>query len=119
MLTVQRKAGGVGCYAWREDASGRRLHEPGLCAAHRDWYGREKLNRSGAPTACVAGSLETSPCIFYHSLSCKKRHEYSYSIRNNVQPPIKDARPFIAFPYTDSYLRQTFIKFLEYTRFTP
>ena len=54
MLTVQRKAGGVGCYAWREDASGRGLHKARLRGAHRDRHGCGRLKRGGALVACEA-----------------------------------------------------------------
>ncbi len=41
-----------------EQCLGRRLHEAGLCGAHRDRRGCERLNRGDTPAACAASSIK-------------------------------------------------------------
>lgn len=47
MLALPREADDMSGCVRRSDASGRGLHETGLCAAHRDRNESERLNRSG------------------------------------------------------------------------
>ena len=72
LLAGQHKADGISRCARRRDASGRGLHEAGLCGAHRDRHGRGKLNRGGTTTACASAAI--TDCRYFLSTRSYTSH---------------------------------------------